>query len=316
MGGGGIDFPEPTDEERALQQEQIAILRSQQGLVSEQARLQELLAPFLFESAGLIPQLDESGTIIGFEQEEVDTTRQDLLSDLQEQTLRQQLSVLNLTQEQLAAGPTEDPLAAIRQDIERQGLERIQQALAGELPIDPGLERELIEGRSALRNRLRQQLGTGFETSTSGIQALAEFDQRALELQASARRGELTIGQQISLARESSNAARGGQGLNELSQLLGLSQAAGGFGSGVTMGEFGRLFGGTGNISQSNLATAGAFGQTASGFQNPLSNLFAERQGIFQADQFNASQPTLLESIGGLTGTLGGAALGGGIFGG
>ena len=279
MGGRSVAFPEPTEEERGLQREQINILRSQQSLVEEQARQQELLAPFLFESAGLIPRLDETGRIIGFDREEVDTTQQDLLAELQEQALRQQISVLGLTEEELMREQEVDPLADLRQGIERQELERIDAALRGELPISPGLERELIEGRDRLETRLRQQLGPGFATSTPGIQALAEFDQRALEVREASRQGQLSEAEQIALGREQANLfrQRAGEdfGLRRLPTLQGLSAAGGGFGTDVTVGEFGRLFGGTGSIAQRGLATAGGFGASAAGFEDPLSALFA-----------------------------------------
>ena len=62
---------------------------------------------------------------------------------------------------------------------------------AGPTSLDNrSLERELTEERTLLESRLRQQLGPGFATSTPGIQVLADFDQRAIELQEAERHAE------------------------------------------------------------------------------------------------------------------------------
>ena len=65
MGGRSVDFPEPTAEERELQQEQISILRSQQQLVAEQSRVQDLVAPFLLSRRGSFLSLMTQGKLLG-----------------------------------------------------------------------------------------------------------------------------------------------------------------------------------------------------------------------------------------------------------
>lgn len=58
-----VNVPEPTPEERALQTEQVEILRQQRDIIKQQARQQELLAPLLFEQSGIRPIYSEAETI-------------------------------------------------------------------------------------------------------------------------------------------------------------------------------------------------------------------------------------------------------------
>lgn len=46
----------------------------------------------------------------------------------------------------------------------------------GGFPVPPGIERDIASGRATRREQLRRQLGPGFETSSSGIEALEEFE--------------------------------------------------------------------------------------------------------------------------------------------
>ena len=123
---------------------------------------QQKMQPLLYEQAGVKPIYDEAGNITSF-------------------------------------GLTEE--GQKRQDYESQLLDRQRKALAGELPVDPTLERTLQEGETQLRAQLQAQLGTGYETSTPGIQALAEFSRRAAEARSNVAHGQLVSGQNL-LANE------------------------------------------------------------------------------------------------------------------
>lgn len=244
MSSPDVTFPEPTPEERELQAEQLSILRESRTLQQEQLRVQNLLLPLFFEASGFEPTFEEGRL--------TDITR---------------------------AEPTE--LDTLRSQIEKGFLERSAAALSGDLPINPALERELQEGEETLRERLRKQLGPGFETSTPGIEALAQLRQRSTELREGARRGDLTLAEQLSLARS------------------GEQQA-------TTQDFLNRLLGGA-NFFSSSLGTLGGISSQI----NPILNRgFAERQGQFQANLEN--QSTLFGDLLGLGGTLGGAFLGGG----
>jgi hypothetical protein len=208
-------------------------------LLREQRSMQDLLAPYFFKRAGLAPRY-EGGKIVGFDE-------------------------------------ALDPESQMRRNIERGFLERSQKALRGELDLDPALEREIAEGTRLQEEAMRQQLGPGWETSTPGIQARATANQRAAELRSASRRGELTLSEQLGLARGAGNEAIQAASLGTLGGAAGLS---------------------------SRLPLAGAVNQAFGPFM-------AERQGRFQAAQFNASQPSTLSEILGLVGMVGGMAAGG-----
>ena len=139
-------------------------LRMQQQTVQyqegalRQYQEQQKMQPLLYEEAGLKPIYDEAGNITSF-------------------------------------GRTEQGQA--RLDYESQLLEHQRKALAGELPVDPTFERTLAEGETKLRAQLQAQLGTGYETSTPGIQALGEFSRKAAEARSNVAHGQLVSGQQL-----------------------------------------------------------------------------------------------------------------------
>lgn len=230
MSSPDVDVPGPSPEERALQQEQTEILRQQRDIIEQQVQQQQLLAPILYENAGVTPIMDDQGNIIDFERQE-------------------------------------DPLDPLRQEIEQGFLERTQAALAGELPVNPALISDLDEQEQTLREQLRSQLGPGFETSTPGIEALAEFSQRKNELLEASRRGDLTLGEQLSLAREQAQEQRinqflaRGSGVNDFfgSGTQSLAQLAQGFGQGVQGFQNQRALTLQGNIAQAQ--AEGAFMQ-------------------------------------------------------
>jgi hypothetical protein len=170
-GGGGTSAPPPSAEEKAVQAAQADNLATQTSILKEQTRQQELLAPILYKQAGITPQYDQNGKITGF----------------------------------TAAPEAVDPNADLRKSIETGLLQRSQAALQGQLPVDPSVTRSLDEQEAQLRDTLRANLGPGFETSTPGIQALADFSKRKTEVLAGASRDELTLSEQLGLARGAGN---------------------------------------------------------------------------------------------------------------
>jgi hypothetical protein len=238
-------------QERELQGMQLEMLREQRGLIAEQMRMQDLLAPYFYKQAGLKPIYD-AGKIVGFE--EIDTE-----------------------------------LGTMRKDVEKGLLQRSQQALEGKLPVDPALERSIADSRRDLEATLAQQLGAGYASSTPGQQALADATKRAEELRMGARRGELTLSEGLGLAREGSNEARQGALMTRLLSSYGAS-------------------------APNTAASTGYLNSLA----GALSGYGAQRQGQFQANMFNAQQPSDASQILGLLGQIGGTAAGayfGGPFG-
>lgn len=234
--------------------EQQEVLRAQQDRDAEQQRIFDLLQPVLLESQGIEVTTDEEGRITAF--------------DL-----------------------AEDPAADLREEVEVGLLERSKAALAGELPVSPTLERELTQSEEQLRESLRRSLGPGFETSSPGIEALEGNRARAVELREAARRGELTLAEQLGVARGASNVA---------SQQAPLSTA--GLFSLTPTATLGDLFGGQASLQ--------------SGFQGALSPFAADRELAFRADQATAqNRASIISGLAGAAGTVAGTAIGAKAFG-
>lgn len=133
------------------------------------------------------------GQALASQQQALTDSRQKILQVLQQQNLLtpQLLSSLGFTtgpngqiMDQGAAGGTMAETFANgpeQQRINQLLRQRQEAALQGNAPVDPGLERNLGLQEQTLRNQLRAQLGPGYETSTPGMQALADFNQRATE---------------------------------------------------------------------------------------------------------------------------------------
>jgi len=239
-----VEAPQPTVEERALQKEQVELLRLQRESIDTQQDFNRLITPVLLEESGFDITLDEEGNI----------------TDLQRR---------------------EDPNAPLRQDIETRFLERTQAALKGELPVNPALLRDLDEQEQNLENQLRNQFGD--LTSTPAQEALQRSQESRNLLLESARRGDLTLAEQLQLARQQGNQSLINQTVNR----------------GLSIGQTGNQF-------------ANQFGnavRTAGAAQQPFQ---FQRQMQFQANQFNAQQSDPFGSIlGVITGIAGGAFAGG-----
>ena len=164
MGGGDVNVPGPSKEEKALQAEQTELLRQQREILADNQRQQELLAPILYEEYNILPEINAEGEIVGF-------TKQN------------------------------DEMAQLSEDVQMKLLERTRTALAGELPVDPTIERELIDQEATLRETLRKQLGSGYETSTPGIEALQKFAEGKASLRSAAQTGQMTLAEQLGIAR-------------------------------------------------------------------------------------------------------------------
>ena len=242
-----VEAAQPSAEENRLREEQADLLSFQREALQSQLARQELLDPILFEELGLIQQFDDQGNLTGFERQP-------------------------------------DPIGDLREENELAILERQKLALAGDLPISPTLERELGEGRESLEQRLRRQLGTGFDVSSPGIEALGDFDRNATELRESARRGEINLTTQLGIAQGGFNVGAQGQ---SLSQTFGVSQ--GGLPFTNSLGS-----------------VAGGLGGAAGAFQQ-------DRSLELQAAITNAS--TLQSLFSGIGNTAGFVASGGTLFG-
>jgi len=150
-------------------------------------------------------------------------------------------------------------LQAQQDDITGLMQERTLKALRGELPVDPALERQLSEGRQTLASTLRSNLGSGYETSTPGIQALADYDKRAEELRMASRKDELYNTNQLQLAGQQ-------------------------FGTQLDQMRFGNVVG----IQNQPFQGAQALGQSSSMLNAPLSAYMQDRNAQLNAATTNA----------------------------
>lgn len=173
-----VDPQVPSAEELSLQRAQSELLQQQRDLLAGQVERTQALEPILYEQMGLQP-VYENGRIVRFDR--VQTTER--------------------AQEEEIAGLFR---------------ERTLKALKGELEIDPGLVRQLGVEEGNLRDTLRKQLGPGYETSTPGMEALANFAQRKTETLNAAARGDMSLSQQLGIQREQATAGGTSASLNEL----------------------------------------------------------------------------------------------------
>lgn len=181
--------PAPVDPQAQLRQAQIDLVNQQRDIATQMLQRQNLLQDQLLAQQGLTAQRDAQGNITGYA-----PTAERSARDQQEAAIAQQLR------------------------------QRTLDALAGNLPVDPALERGLGEQRGTLEATLRGNLGTGYATSTPGIQALADFDKRAEELRAAQRRDQLTTAEGLRLAgTQVGQTASSGN----LASILGITNAGG-----------------------------------------------------------------------------------------
>lgn len=251
MGGSAPSVPGPSATETALQQAQLDALKSSQAQIEKQNKTMELLAPLVYKSAGVQPTYDEKGTITGFTQ-------------------------------------VEDPLQSKLKTLQGEFYDRTQNALEGKLPVDPGLLQSLAEQEQQFKERMRKQLGPGWETSTPGIEARAKFDLTKNNVLEGARRGDLSMAESLGLAANAANLGQQGQNFGQIMTTAGAP-----------------------------LASASAYGGVAQGFGQAAGALANERLANYQAQLggYQNQQKTFGSLFGGI-GQLGGMALFGPLGGG
>lgn len=237
-----VAVPQASQAEQNLQKEQAEFLRLQKDSITQQQEFNKMITPVLLKQSGFDFTQDENGNIT------------------------------SLTEKAKEVDPNEQ----MRKDIETAFLERTKASLAGDLPVDPGLIRDLNKSDQELENQLRKQFGNDM-SSTPAQEALQRAKESRNILLDQARRGDLTLAEQLGQARQNSNQQLIDSNLN---RAFGISNN---------------------NNFASQWAQAGQSAQTAQqGFQ-------FNRNMQFSANQFNASQVSPLASI---AGTIGGAALG------
>jgi len=238
--GTKVSAPRPTAAEEALRVAQKESIDLQNQIIKQQQQQNKILLPFLAEQEGFDITQDAEGNISS-------------------------ISKRN------------DPDAELQKQIQRELNERSLKALRGELPVDPGLERDITSQREQLTNKLASQYGSGFSTASPAIEALQRFDESANILREGARTGQLTLAEQLGITREQQNAFK-----QQSSQDV-LRQSA--------VGD--------------PLTFAGAFGQVSNNYLRAQQPYIADRQMQLQASIANAQSKTSLFGAGiGLAGAL------------
>jgi|SRR5262245_14005326 len=165
---GSVKAPKPTKAEEELRVAQRQSIDLQNQIIRQQQQQNKVLLPFLAEQEGFNITLDPEGNISSISKRQ-------------------------------------DPDTLMQEEIQREFNQRTLKALRGELPVDPGLERDITSQREQLQNKLAGQFGAGYSTASPAIEALQRFDESANILREGARTGQLTLAEQLGMAREQQN---------------------------------------------------------------------------------------------------------------
>lgn len=317
--GSKVTVPPPTAEENALRVEQTNLLRDQRQILLEQQKMNSALLPVFATQLGLTLKRDKKGNIIGatqtdsarrtmeLQQQITEKTLNDLLHPEKNPTYQKQQRLLDLQLQQYE-DEMSGPLAQQDKEIRRLSGERTLKALRGELEVDPAVERDLKNQEQTLRERLQQQLGSGYETSSAGQEALQRYREGADVLRSQARRGEMTLSEQLAASRAGIDLAQGQANIAATgAKLPGVDPlSSGGFAFGVGQGGL-QNQATLRQVLASPLGIAGGIGQVAAGYQMPIGQLMQQRQM-----ELNASIQNSQNSMAGLgaLGSVFGAILG------
>lgn len=315
--GTHVDAPQATPEENALRSEQTKLLEMQRSMLLDQQKQQNALMPYFAQQMGVTLKYDAKGNIIGatqdpkaaqlqgMQQQVLEKTLQDILHPELNPTLAKQQKLLDL-QLQAQTDALSGPLAMQNKEIQGLLNERTLKGLRGELPIDPALERDISTQEQTLKDRLRAQFGSGYESSSPGIEALQKFGEGATVLRDQARKGEISLSEQLSLARQGADYAQGGANLAASgAKLPGADPlSSGGFAFGLGQGDQ-QSSGTLRQILAGPLGIAGGLGQVASGYQMPIGQLQNTRNMQLQANIANAeSSSSMWGGIGSIFGSV------------
>jgi hypothetical protein len=185
--GAGGSVPAPP----APTPEEIALQKLQLEMLLGQKSDMETMRPFLLRSMGL--REDEDGNLV------------------------------QMTTEERRAGMTEEQENAYDLLLAQQ--DRQAKALAGELPISPAMEKELSGQRRQMEEALSQRLGSDWQATTAGQQAMSSFDERAGLMREESRRGQLEGGMGLALMQQG---ALGDVGNRQYQKTSGFSGNRGG----------------------------------------------------------------------------------------
>jgi len=246
-GGGSVNVPGPTPQQIEAQNLQNQLLKQQVELQQRQYGEQQVIAPMLYQQMGYTPQYDSTGKLTGL------TQTPEMAAQMQ-------------AKNQINEAYNQRQLAALR----------------GELPVDPGLMIDLNRQEAAQKATLASQFGQGGQGGTGATQSMDTFNARKMAILEGARRGDLTLAEQLGASEQMQQTA-----------LMQRSVSGASAGTNFQTGLLGNLMGGV---------------QSA---QIPISTGLQEREMGLNAAMFNArNRQSAMGGIGGVLGAVGGAALG------
>ena len=285
-GDTNVEAPKPTAQEIAIQKQQLAMMQKAQTSADERAAFEKQLMPVLLKGSGYTMR---NGNLVksGLSQEEIRTREQEAQRQEFEPFLLESMGLMRDGKGSII----KSPLSEKDQLIEDQ----MMAVLKGELPIGAGIQDRLTDQKTALSERMTRQLGTNWEGSTAGIQALQEFDTGKNILEDEIRFGRLS-GLDALRATEAGIDNQGFRSLDYLSDKPVQSNSILPQGLGITADMLG---GGVGQYSG-----------LSSGYGSLLQPYQQQRGMEYQAGAQNAANKAASQSgFAGILGTLGGAGL-------
>ena len=156
--------PPLTPSQIAAQEAQTGLLTEQTNILKQQQSMENMLLPYVFQSSGLTPQYDANGNITSIKQ-----------SPEAAQNAQQQQQI------QLASG------------------QYYLNALQGNLPVNPQLQQERQQSDQTFQQWLVNQYGQGGQGSSGALLAQRNQTQTWEAAFEAARRGDLTLANQLNL---------------------------------------------------------------------------------------------------------------------
>lgn len=228
MSGPKVKYPQPTPSDLKLQELQVATLEDQRRMLQEAYEREKMLSPLMYDVMGIEEVRDEAGRITGYKKKEL---------------------------------TAEEKLA---KEIYGKQLERTQQALAGELPVNPAWGKQKTETIASFEEAMRRQgLKPG---DTAYDQAWADLQSTLQGAEYGMRTGDIGFYEGMSMAR--------GQEQNRLQQQA-LSQY--------------------GMVPGMRYAGAESFGQAAAGYNAPRQLGIQERYNRTMADYYSSQAPSFAQ---------------------
>lgn len=332
-GGGGttvVEAPQPSQAELDIQNLQLEQLQKQTSLYES---LYPAYGEMLQQQLGLGQQalgLDQatldymkstqdSQQAYQTQQLELEKTAQRLnkqiiegqlsMQEAQQEYQNKQLQLAQEAQQSLSDYLNQEP-SAYQKRLEEVGLlqaDRIEKALKGELPVSSATTQAYQEDKKQMAESLSRRLGSGWETSTPGIQSMNDLEQKWEVIKDQERRGEIASGMGSLYQGIGLSSALGGQNYNQLMGLSSYSPTGLLSSNYNTQGLYANPYTGMSGISGGYSGLAGQYSSALQPYQY-YSGLM-NQANIVNAQSSAQAQSGLFGGLGSMFGTIGGIAM-------